>query len=310
MNVKTIIEPVTRAAYKVYGKVLKHSPEILLGSGLTAMVAGAVIAVEKTMTVEPIVTVAEEKLRQIREAEQAPDISYSKQDKGHDLVQVYVSTGAQLAKHYWTSVALECVGVACILSSYGIMRSRNAALTAAYTALERGFNEYRQRVRDTYGEEEDRYFRTGLRTKEIEIKERDESGNETTKTVEAKVFDPDHAGVSTFARWFDETNDNYVNSSTHNLSFLTSIQKLANRSLQRNGYIFLNDVYDMLGIPRCQQGQAVGWLRDTDKGGGQGFVDFGIYDGYRASCRDFVNGYEKKILLDFNIDPVPIWDQI
>ena len=310
MDVKTMLAPVTRAACKVYGKAVKHSPEILLGGGLAAMVAGAVIAIEKTMTVEPIIDEAQGKLERIHDAEADETITYSKQEKGRDLVQVYAVTGGKLAKHYWSSIALESVGAVCILSAYGIMRSRNAALTAAYTALERGFNEYRNRVKEDLGEDADKYFRTGLRAKEIEITEKDEAGNEKTVKTQQMVFDPDNAGVSTFARWFDETNPNYANDATHNLSFLTAIQKLANQMLNQHGYIFLNDVYDMLGFPRCKQGQAVGWFRDASETGGQGYVDFGIYDGYRASCRDFVNGYEKKILLDFNIDPVPIWEKI
>ena len=32
------------------------------------------------------------------------------------------------------------------------------------------------------------------------------------------------------------------------------------------------------------------------------FVDFGIYDINKPKNRDFVNGYERTILLDFNVD--------
>lgn len=32
------------------------------------------------------------------------------------------------------------------------------------------------------------------------------------------------------------------------------------------------------------------------------FIDFGVFDGDRPRARDFVNGYERSILLDFNVD--------
>ena len=35
---------------------------------------------------------------------------------------------------------------------------------------------------------------------------------------------------------------------------------------------------------------------------GDNFVDFGILDLYNEKKRDFVNGYERTILLDFNVD--------
>ena len=74
----------------------------------------------------------------------------------------------------------------------------------------------------------------------------------------------------------------------------TSLEKLRSK-----GHLFLNEVYDSLGIPRSREGQAVGWVYDKKK---DTYVDFGIYNINRASNREFVNGYERSILLDFNVD--------
>ena len=62
----------------------------------------------------------------------------------------------------------------------------------------------------------------------------------------------------------------------------------------------------MLGLPRSKAGQVVGWIYDTCNPVGDNFVDFGLYD----KCNeDFINGFEKSTLLDFNIDGV-ILDRI
>lgn len=84
--------------------------------------------------------------------------------------------------------------------------------------------------------------------------------------------------------------------------FLRSCQQYANDKLKADGYLFLNDVYDMLGIPRSKAGQIVGWVYDPKNPIGDNYVDFGIYDINREKNRDFVNGYERTILLDFNVD--------
>jgi hypothetical protein len=65
--------------------------------------------------------------------------------------------------------------------------------------------------------------------------------------------------------------------------------------------VFLNEVYEQLGIPASRAGAVVGW---TILPGGDGYIDFGIFDGENSSARMFVNGHEKSILLDFNVDGV------
>ena len=93
------------------------------------------------------------------------------------------------------------------------------------------------------------------------------------------------------------------------MTFLKRQQNFANEKLQTNGFLFLNDVYEMIGIPKTKAGQIVGWIYDEKNPVGDNFVDFGIYDVNNEAKRDFVNGYERSILLDFNVDG-NIWDKM
>ena len=106
---------------------------------------------------------------------------------------------------------------------------------------------------------------------------------------------------SQYARFFDESCSAWMKDSEHNLTFLLIQQNYANDLLKKKGYLFLNEVYDMLGIPRTKAGQVVGWVYNKDNPIGDNFVDFGIYN-LVSQNREFVNGYSKSILLDFNID--------
>jgi hypothetical protein len=60
----------------------------------------------------------------------------------------------------------------------------------------------------------------------------------------------------------------------------------------------------MLGFPRTTAGQIVGWLyrpNDPDYAG-DGFVNFNIYNINQQGNKDFINGRERSVWLDFNID--------
>lgn len=282
----------------------KHSPEILLVSGIAAIVGGTVLACKATLRVEEILDTHDAKREDIEAVKEKAedennDISYDLKDYQHDKTLLTIQTGVNLLKNYAPSIALMGVGVACIVSSYGIMKKRNVALMAAYNAVDTAFKQYRQRVVDDAGEEKDQFYRYGIEKKKIEMP--DENGE--VKTQEMVVFDRNQP--SQYARYFDESSAWYSRVAGANLMFLRRIEKQANDRLMLNGHLFLNEVYDMLDIPRSPEGQIVGWLR----GEGDCFVDFHIYDGARTTSRDFVNGYEKAVLLDFNVQGV-IYDKL
>lgn len=120
-----------------------------------------------------------------------------------------------------------------------------------------------------------------------------------TKEVETeeKTSEP----VSQYARFFDESCPGYNKDTELNLLFLKSQQAYANSLLKSRGHVFLNEVYDMLGFPRSKAGAVVGWIYKSENPTGDNYIDFGIFDGNDQS-RSFVNGYERTILLDFNVD--------
>jgi hypothetical protein len=93
----------------------------------------------------------------------------------------------------------------------------------------------------------------------------------------------------------------------YNQVFLRAQQCYFNDLLHSRGHVFLNEVYDALGLERSRAGAVVGWVVSKDRG--DNFIDFGIFDGDRQAVRDFVNGNEGSILLDFNVDGV-IYDLI
>lgn len=305
------LEKITTGLSKMTGKtglvLQKHSPEILLGVGIAGTVASAVLACRATLKVEAVLDNHREKVDKIHECWQKVqdgdiDISaYSEQDKKKDLVVTYTQTTVDFIKLYGPAVTLGVASLACIISGHGIMKKRNIALMAAYKAVEEGFSAYRKRVIEEHGEEADYMYKHGLRKQEIvEAAYTDENGVKH-KAEKKEVFVQDPNNPSIYAKFFDESCAQWSKNPEYNLMFLRAQQNYYNDMLKSRGHVFLNEVYDALGIERTQAGAQVGWVIGPE---GDNYIDFGIFDGENPRARAFVNGYERSILLDFNVDGV------
>jgi hypothetical protein len=277
----------------------KYSPEILTAIGITGMIGTTVLASKATLKLDPVVSKIREQrfwVDEVTENELVETGTYDKQARTKAIAKVYIHGAVDLSKLYGPSFTLGVSSVACILAAHGIMRRRSVALTAAYKALETAFAEYRERIVSEIGEKKEEDARAGKQQVEVV----DDEG----KTKKVTAFNPKN--ISPYAKFFDEHNDNWTKTPEYNLLFLKAQQNYANDLLQSRGHVFLNDVYDMLGIPRTQAGQVVGWVVSKT---GDNFVDFGLYDHWNDGAHLFVNGLETSILLDFNVDGV-IYDLI
>ena len=292
-------------ASRVFGKVTlkgkKYAPEVMVVVGVVGVVASAVMACKATTKAGAIVEDTKDQMSKIHEVAETHAEEYSEDDMKKDTVIVYTQTAVKFAKLYGPAVILGTASIACILGSHHILSKRNAALAAAYATVDKGFKEYRGRVVERFGKELDKELRYNVKAKDFEeTVVNEETGEETKVTNTVNVANPNE--YSDYARFFDDGCTGWTKDSEQNLYFLKCQQNYANERLQKKGYLFLNDVYEMLGIPKTKAGQIVGWIYDKKNPVGDNFVDFGIYNMNREKARDFVNGYERTILLDFNVD--------
>lgn len=299
-----VMASVSRSLHKVGFKFKKHSPEILVVAGVVGIVASTVMACKATTKVSDIVDEAKETIDIIHDSvdkglHTSDGEEYTQEVANKDLAIVYVQTGWKLVKLYGPSVALGVASIGCMVGSNRILRKRNVALAAAFKAVDTSFKEYRGRVIDRFGKEMDRELRFGIKAKEIEEKVVDENGNEATVTKTVEVADP-NTTHSIYSVVWCEGNTGWTRSAELNKVFLIQTQNAANDKLRLNGILTLNEVYDMLGVPRTAYGQIAGWVYTEDDTIGDGYVDFGIFNANDPKACDFINGYEKSIILDFN----------
>lgn len=297
-------------------QVKKHSPEILMVAGIVGTVTSAVLACRATLKVNNILEEKKETVENIHKCLEDKDVDYTEEDSKKDLTILYSQTGVKLVKLYAPSILLGGLSIASIVMGQNILKKRNIAIMAAYTAVDTGFKRYRKNVVDRFGEQVDKELRYNIKAKEVEKTIKDEKGKEKkVKEIEYTIDGNPLRNVSEYAKFFDEwTSTEHHKDSEYNLMFLRRQQDYANEVLKAKGHLFLNDVYEMLGIPKTKAGQVVGWIYNEENPNGDNYVDFGIYEmtgveRYDERKRAFVNGYERNILLDFNVDGV-IYDMI
>ena len=309
MKVAEIKKFVSRKAHRAGLKVRKYSPEILLVTGVGGVVVSTVMACRATTKIDPILEKAQDDLAVIDEAfergavkakqdDEIVYVPYTEEDYKKDRLITKVKTGFELGKVYAPAAAVGVTAIGCILASHNIIRKRNIALAAAYKAVDSSFKDYRGRLIDRFGKELDRELRYNIKAEEVEEIIVDEEGKETTVNKTIHVMDPNN--YSPYSIVFDDGNTGWDPNPELTKFFLIQQQNYANELLEARGHLFLNEVYDMLGAKRTSAGAQVGWVKDY----GDGFVDFGIFDIYSPKARDFVNGREKVIVLDFNVDGV------
>ncbi|QEQ93920.1 hypothetical protein SEA_KARDASHIAN_55 [Streptomyces phage Kardashian] len=305
MNVKSLARRTTAKMGKQIMVVKAHSPSLLVGAGVVSVVGSVVLACRATLKLNDVLEKAEDELR---EFEPKAEGELKKKTFG-----VQLQTAIEIAKLYAPSAVLLTAGISAIAGSHAILKKRNAGLAAAYTVIDQQFKGYRKRVVADQGAEKDHEYFTGVEEREVVKDTKDGPVVEKVKGVDQEALlnaDPE----TTYARVFhgpilDDDgvlvhagNKHWSTIPNQNQFTLQMIQSELNDLLRLQGYVFLNQAYDLLGFEPTAAGQIVGWKRNPEDGKGDGFISFGVWqDGvYRGT--QWLNGDRESIKLDFNVD--------
>lgn len=309
--IKTATQAVTRTACKV-GRVTKaHSPEILIAVGVASGVAAVVTAAKASKQAESVSEEAHGTIEAIKRMDITPEgefgeRGFSENDRSKAIAVVYLRYFRDMAKTFAVPAGLEVLSITSFLASYGIMRKRAIVLSAAYESLMTAFSEYRGRVAKKLGTDEENQLFRGVETRDITITTPD-GKQEIIKnaSVLSDTLGPYSRIFDEYARQFNRNDPRY------NQYILRMAQNDANDRLKSQGCLFLNEVFDILGMDRSAIGATCGWIYDPehDHYGGDGYVDFGIDENWRESVERFNRGYEAAVVLNFNCDG-PIYNKL
>lgn len=263
-----------RGANKVGFVLKKHSPEILMGLGIAGTVAGTIAACKATTKLDDILAEHRGNATKIREFSPDDideDIEYTEEDRKKDLVITYTKTGLKVVKLYAPAMIIMGLSLSSILASVNIMKKRNLALATAYTALNKTFSDYRERVSAKYGPAAEQEMRYGLEKKKISEETVDENGKKKTvkKDIMVSTLNED-----TSIEFSEKTSSHWDSVMDYNWMFIQARQQLANDMLMGQGYLTLNEVLDLLDIDRTVEGFQLGWIFDPKNENGDNCVDF------------------------------------
>lgn len=307
MSKNNIVKKVSSMFNRTTIKLKKHSPEILIVAGVIGTIGSTVLACKATTKLNSLLEESKQDIEQINTSQITEEFGdrYTEKDAKKDLAIVYVQTGIKVAKLYGPAVTLGAVSIASILASNNILKKRNVALVAAYTTIDKKFKEYRGRVVERFGSDVDNELRLGMKKTKIEEFITDPE-TEKEKKVKSTVNVIDSEVTDEYSRWFDESCKAYEGNMDYDMAYLRSQQEFANARLKADGFLFLSDIYEALGIPRTKMSQTVGWVYKPNNENGDNVVDFRLIELYKETDD---GTYKKGIFMDFNVDG-PILDLI
>jgi hypothetical protein len=274
----------------------KNSPRVLFGLGLVLMGATVVTACQGTLKLGDVLDDISKDREDVQTVADRHPEKYSERDVKKLNLYITGKGVIRIARLYLPATTLGVAAVACLTTSHNQLTRRNAGLSAALAATDRALKAYRGRVREAYGEDRELELWRDEKTEKVAIL--DDEGRETKSTKKIKTG----GGHSPYARvWGRDTTQEWDPQEAYNFAKLSHAQKYGTMMLQHKGHLFLNEIFDELGLSRTPAGAVVGWLT-VENGGTDGFVDFGILGREDHEFLDFVTGREDCILLDFNVD--------
>jgi len=264
----------------------QHSPDIMFAGGTLAGIGAIIFAIRSTRKLDPVLDAFESEVCHVHE-------TVEEKDQGKELTKVYLKYAFKLAKLY--SPTIVCAALSFILN-YGckdILGRRNAKLAAAYASLDAAYKAYKAEVEKKYGIAESQTLAAPKETVfDHETGEVEEEGKPEEIGDYGRLF-----GEGYSYAWQPD--------GSVNLTFLKAQQAYANQIFQARGYLFLHEVYEMLGVKDSDAAHIVGWMwSDKADADGDNYISFGIDNLQNPRVMAFLKGETNEIWLDFNCQGV------
>lgn len=296
---------ITTAFYTGVARISKHAPTILSITASAGVIATGYLAWKAGTRFEDVEGRDWDRRKEcLRNADTIPDEDVPKIERKNRILFILdtVRTVAPAA----------IVGAATITMIYfsnSISKKRLAAMGAAYATLQTAFDGYKRTMVEALGKESvDKILKPKLPNVGKSAEEILSSDNKSDAANVSDAVVNSLKALSPYARIISEEsstcwdpNEDYTSQN------LTAVQMWANRRLERKGHLFLNEVFDQLGLSRTREGAVVGWLKN---GEGDNYVFFGDFNAsiYRVPSDDYTR-VDSNFIVDFNVDGV-IWDRI
>ena len=221
--------------------VVKRSPEILTGIGIAGMITTTILAVKATTKAIELIEV--EKRRQNKKIVEA------KKNGQTSCKQITKLEPVEIIKVCWRvyvpTVITGVSSIACLVGASSVNARRNAALATAYNLSRTALTEYREKVVETLGKDQDESIRKSIDNNHIEHKPVTKSEVIVTDNGDTLCYD------SVSGRYFKSSIDQ-----------IKKAENSINRTVLTEMYVSLNEFYDELDLDHTKLGNDLGWNID------------------------------------------------
>ena len=301
--------------------MIEHAPKIAMGGGTICFGLTIYSAAKAAVRFQDDLKVHRERMAKLDDIDRRQkEAAKNALPLPHDIADVdvrtfrrsvWLETGKKAVIRFGPTVIIGGLSLACFFTGFGILNKRYLGAMATVATLVKERTLLEGNILEEFGPEKLAELK-GLAKKTEKSSHIDDSGQEVVDTEDG------YEGTgqpSVFAKWFDEENPNWTKDPESNRLFLQGIQNRLNDRLQRKGHLFLNDVLVALGMKPTQAGQMFGWKiykdpEEAKKNGATGYIDFGLFNVDSTPKRNFINGYERSILIEFNCDKLPILGKV
>lgn len=201
--------------------LIKKSPEILIGLGVTGMISTTVMAVKATPKA----------LQIVKKKEEEENRELSKKEVVQTVWKCYIPTAV-------TGI----ISISCIVGASRVNAKRNAALATAYSLSETAFSDYKEQVIETIGEKKESEVQDKVAKKKLENK----------SVVNKEVFITDKGN----SLCYDSVSGRYFYS---DVEAIKKAENELNKRMMSEMYLSLNEFYYALGLRSTVLGNELGW---------------------------------------------------
>ena len=269
MNLKSITESLKKTARITRFKLKKHAPTIMIVAGAAGTIAGTVMACKATLKLDSTLDNIKSEIEAVKDDEEL-----SEKDKKNELTRAYIRGGMAMAKLYGPAVLLIGSSIGLNVGSHVIMKKRYGMAVAAATALKANFDDYRNYIREKYGDEADFKAEHHVEEEKKTVQDGKKKKEEITVSIDPQELE------FRVPFYFDQTCDEYDQDGDYAYTYIKQRQAEANIILRREGFLTYNQVRRMFGKAETKWGNLIGWIYDPElnRTGDVGFVNFRVND--------------------------------
>ena len=163
-------------------------------------------------------------------------VEQAEKDKGEDLTKFEVVKVS--IPVYIPTIVMGAGTIACIFGANILNKRAQASITSAYVLLDNSYKDYKKKVEELYGEEADERIRSEIakdKYEEEDIQAEEDDGKQLFYDEYSK-------------RYFRATNETVLRAEYE-----------MNRILAEVGGTYLNEYYELVGLPPVDYGEYLGW---------------------------------------------------